>query len=140
MFRSGYPAWTQLGGVLSIPLDNSSLMLIYEALNVSITGEDSEGNPTLSGEFTLPRLLEFWSGDITDGEDPVRFSKEDLIRALVVELWDVRDSARRAVVGVLEDELDLEDGVVRTDLNTPEGDAAFHSLVDRILRSVFGGV
>lgn len=123
----------------SIPMDDDSLRLIQEALNSVIIGSDEEGNPVRSGEFSLSRLLEFWSGydpdklqEVSEGVftySGTMFSQYDLMRALVGELLVLRSGIYLAVASVLEEELG---GDLRLDLNDSAENRRFWRLVERI--------
>ena len=85
-----------------LPLDSDALELYLEALDSVIVDVDSEGNPVMSGEFTLSGLLDFYSGyDESQSEDvgvggevfvygDVLFSTDDLIRSLIGEIKRLR--------------------------------------------------
>lgn len=123
----------------SIPMDDDSLRLIQEALDSVIIGTDEEGNPVRSGEFSLSRLLEFWSGydpdklqELSEGVftyPGTMFSQYDLMRALVGELLALRSGIYLAVASVLEEELG---GDLRLDLNDLAENRRFWRLVERI--------
>lgn len=81
---------------LVVPVDDSSLALILEALNTSYD-LDEDRNPVLvGGAFTLTQLLDFWSGysaALKEGtEPPVILSLPDVIRALIEEIQRLRST------------------------------------------------
>lgn len=128
---------------MDIPLDETSLKLLREALDVTIVDTDLDGNPILSGDFSLNRLLEFWSGydesKLQEGSDGISvypepiLSERDLIRALVDEVARIRRAVYLGAARVLEDELE---GDLHLDLNVPEQNTKFWALVERIEKAV----
>lgn len=87
---------------MTVPLDDDSLRLLEEAIDCHVVDVDIDGTHIYSGEFTLHRLLEFWSGyDRTlvedDGVSDVSIyrggpllSETDVIRALIAEVRTLR--------------------------------------------------
>ena len=124
-------------------MDDDSLRLIREALDSKIIGEDAEGNPIRTGEFSLSGLLDFWSGydpallrEVADGVYVYGgsiFSQYDLIRALVDTLIATRSRVYLAVAQVLEDELG---GDLHLDLNNVKENSRFWRLVERVEEAV----
>lgn len=81
---------------LTIPLDDASLTLLLEALDASL-GDDGS---VVGADFTLSRLLEFWSGydesklvqisdDVYEHPEAV-LHPNDVIRALIHEIRRLR--------------------------------------------------
>ena len=83
-----------------IPVDDAALDLIDEALDYHFVGEDENGEPVGSGEFSMYRLLEFWSGYDPDNitQEPggvahyhgYMLTHKDIIRALIDEIRRLR--------------------------------------------------
>lgn len=80
---------------LTVPLDDTSLTLLREALDACV---DEDGT-VVGGEFTLSKLLHFWSGydptketyeDDTAVYDHPTLHYTDVIRALIDELRATR--------------------------------------------------
>jgi len=81
---------------LTIPLDDTSLTLLEEALDAALDGDGA----VVGAEFTLSRLLDFWSGYdpaklVQCGENVYEYPEPtlhytDLIRALVAEIRRLR--------------------------------------------------
>lgn len=76
---------------LHVPVDDTSLALIEDATNASLE-INSDGEPAVIGaEFSMNRLLEFWSGYDADSTDtPVLLGRDDIIRALIGEIRRLR--------------------------------------------------
>lgn len=76
---------------LTIPVDDTSLALIEDATNATLE-INSDGEPVVMGaEFSMNRLLEFWSGYNADSTDtPVLLTRDDIIRALIDEIRRIR--------------------------------------------------
>lgn len=101
---------------VNIPIDESALDLIDEALNACI-GDDGE---IVGAEYTLPRLLDFWAGHEPNADTLIghtadgtpiyentspSFHKDDLIRALVTEVRELR--AEPTILGAVPVEGDI---------------------------------
>lgn len=87
---------------MKIPLDDTALNLIEEALDFHWVEVKEDGTHVGSGEFQLHTLLDFWSGfdpnKLQATDDPLVFvypetvfSPHDLIRALVKEVRLLRE-------------------------------------------------
>ena len=94
--------------MVSVPVDDVSLGLLETALEWRIVSVDEEGNPVGSGEFSLNRLLNLWSGydpalEEVDEDNPhitvyrggPVLSSKDVMLALIAEVRRLRalDSA-----------------------------------------------
>lgn len=74
----------------TVPVDDTSLALIEDALNASLE-LDNDGEPVVIGAaFSMNRLLEFWSGDVRHDRLPVLLHRDDIIRALIGEIRRIR--------------------------------------------------
>lgn len=91
---------TAPGGDVFVPVDDEALYLLEEALDYRFVGEDENGDPVGSGEFSLYQLLEFWSGydpamlesvgsDVSEYHGPI-LGTSDVIRALITEVRRLR--------------------------------------------------
>lgn len=90
-----------------VPVDDGALNLLEEALDYHFVGQDENGDPVGSGDFSLYQLLEFWSGydstkEVDEGftENGVRMTyysggpiltHKDVILALIEEIRRLRN-------------------------------------------------
>jgi hypothetical protein len=86
---------------LNVPVDDTALNLLEEAVGYHFVGEDENGDPIGSGEFSLFELLDFWSGvdrnnitehpgGVVEAHDP-RLTYKDVILALIEEIRRLRE-------------------------------------------------
>jgi len=64
------------------PINEQSILLIREALDAKL----GENGHIAEGEFTMPRLLEFYSGEHYREGLAVRYTRDDIIEALLNKL------------------------------------------------------
>jgi hypothetical protein len=92
-----------------VPVDDSALNLLEDALDYHFVGEDENGDPIGSGEFSMYQLLEFWSGydeskEVQEGysQEGVRLTyyaggpiltHKDVIQALIDEIRRLRNGS-----------------------------------------------
>jgi len=102
-------ALSEDGSKLTVPVDDSALDLLEESLDYHFVGQDENGDPIGSGEFSLYQLLEFWSGydpaneiqeSYTDGGLRITYyaggpllTHKDVILALINEIRRLRNDA-----------------------------------------------
>lgn len=97
--RTAGERWGRWGVSLPpFPVDDDVLDRIEEAMNTRLDGE----NRPVGGEFTLPRLLDFYSGydptkeieideHISEYPDPL-YHRDDVISALIAEVRRLRST------------------------------------------------
>jgi len=86
---------------MKVPVDEQSLRLLKESLDASYDVDDAGEHVLVGAEFSLHRLLEFWSGydksklvltegDVYEYSEPL-IHTNDVIRALVSEIERLRE-------------------------------------------------
>ena len=74
----------------AVPLDDHALELLLEAMNSAYEVDEHGNHTVVNGEFTVTRLLDFWSGYDARIEVPTVLTRDDVIRALIEEVKALR--------------------------------------------------